>query len=222
MEIFVGWDSREPQTYATCVASIDAYTDIPCFPIKQHVVRAGGLYTRPQDKLAATEFSLTRFLVPFIASKGCKWALFCDGDFIFTRDVQELFDQADPKKTIQVVKHDHTVKEAVKMDGQTQHMYPRKWWSALMLWNLEHSGNKQLTLDMVNTAPPSVLHRFGWLKDKEIGEISPEWHWLDGYDQPMVIYPSGVHYTLGTPELGNDNIQYRQLWDSFSYARGKE
>lgn len=219
MRILVGWDSREPGTYATCIESIRRTSSIPCMPIKQQDVRDRNLYWREPDVKAATEFSLTRFLVPWLVDETTNWVLFCDGDFIFTRDLQELFDQRDSTKAVQVVKHDHTVKESIKMDGQLQYMYPRKWWSALVLWNLNHPGNARLTLSDVNTRPPSYLHRFSWLKDKEIGSLSPEWHWLDGYDEPTVIYPSGIHYTLGTPELGNEDIQYKSLWESFSYAR---
>ena len=57
---------------------------------------------RELDKLASTEFTFTRFLIPALTNyKG--WALFCDSDVVFLNDVKELFDQADDKYAVTTV-----------------------------------------------------------------------------------------------------------------------
>ena len=60
-------------------------------PLNQNKLRQDKWYWREIDKLASTEFTFTRFLVPALANyKG--WALFCDSDIVFLKDVKELFD----------------------------------------------------------------------------------------------------------------------------------
>ena len=57
------------------------------------------MYWREVDKLASTEFTFTRFLVPHLMNfKG--WALFIDCDIIFLEDVTNLFALADEKYAI--------------------------------------------------------------------------------------------------------------------------
>ena len=62
---------------------------------------------------------------------------------------------------------------------------PKKNWSSLVLWNCGHPSNKKINTELVND--PKVtgkfLHRFSWLEDDEIGEISHEWNWLVGWYQ---------------------------------------
>ena len=57
--------------------------------LKQNELIAKKYYTRSKDPLASTEFTYTRFLVPAIMQyKG--WAIFCDCDFIFFKNVLEI------------------------------------------------------------------------------------------------------------------------------------
>jgi hypothetical protein len=76
-KIFIGWDRREDIAYQVAKKSIEDRASIPVeiIPLKQHELRDTGIYTRPTDKLASTEFTFTRYLVPYLADyKG--WALF--------------------------------------------------------------------------------------------------------------------------------------------------
>ena len=44
------------------------------------------------------------------------------------------------------------------------------------------------------------MHRFSWLKDSEIGQLSHEWNWLAGwYKESMDGAPKAIHYTEGGP-----------------------
>ena len=78
--------------------------------------------------------------------------------------------------------HDYTPKEGLKMDGKQQYNYPRKNWSSCMLINCGHPANRQLTTGLVNnrTKTGAFFHRFSWLDDSLVGEISHEWNWLVG------------------------------------------
>ena len=127
LKIFVGWDSREDIAFRTCKQSIidNASVDVDIIPLKQKKLRDQGVYWRQPDRMASTEFTFTRFMVPALAEmKG--WALFIDCDFVALDDVKKLFDQADDKYAVMCAKHDYTPKETTKMDGKHQYIYPRK------------------------------------------------------------------------------------------------
>ena len=90
MKVFVGYDTREDIAYQVCKHSIIARNkDIDVRPLKQQELRDAGWYTRPIDKLASTEFTFTRFLIPELTNyEG--WAVFMDSDMILTTDIKEL------------------------------------------------------------------------------------------------------------------------------------
>src|SRR6056300_44357 len=214
MKVFVGWDSREDIAYQVCKHSIlSKQPDAEVLPLKQNELREQGLYWRDVDKLASTEFTFTRFLIPELAHyQG--WALFMDSDMILTTDIQELFDQADDKYAVMCVQHDYTPKEGTKMDGQVQTVYPRKNWSSVVLWNCGHPSNKVVTTDLVNDEKTTgkYLHRFSWLKDEEIGELDHTWNYLVGVYND-IKKPNLIHYTEGGPWFENyRNCEFHQLW----------
>ena len=204
--IYVGWDSREDIAYQVCKYSLSK--DV--IPLKQQELRDRGLYWRDIDKLGSTEFTFTRFMVPLLNDyKG--WALFCDCDILFLDNVSNLFARADSSKAVMVAKHDYTPKEGLKMDGQQQHVYPRKNWSSVILWNCAHPSNRVLTTEIVNEQSGSFLHRFEWLKDEEIGEFSYEWNYLVGWYKEG--NPKALHYTEGGPWFENyRNCEYSDVW----------
>lgn len=215
MKVFVGWDSREDIAYQVCRNSIIKRNDYAeVYPLKQRELRDNGLYTRDVDPLSSTEFTFTRFLIPEIM--GYKhWAIFCDCDIIFQDDIHNLFSLRDDKYAVMCVKHDYEVKEGLKMDGKVQTVYPRKNWSSVMLINCAHPSNKKLTKEIVNSESGQYLHRFSWLEDHEIGEISHEWNWLVGvYKEPQDGHPKAIHYTEGGPWFDNyKDCEYAELWN---------
>ena len=219
MKVFVGYDPREDIAYQVCKHSIvSKQPEAIVRPLVQKELRDAGWYTRPVDKLASTEFTFTRFLVPELSNyKG--WALFMDCDMILTTDIKELFDQADDSKAVMCVQHDYTPKEGMKMDGQKQTIYPRKNWSSVVLFNCAHPSNAKLTQDMVNDIElnGAYFHRFSWLKDEEIGELDHTWNYLVGvYDD--IETPKLIHYTEGGPWFENyRNCEFNELWKSELY-----
>lgn len=217
-KIFLGWDSREDIAYQVAKYSAERRSrNVEVIPLKQKELRESGLYWRDIDKLAATEFTFTRFLIPELTNY-TGWALFADCDIIFQENPDELFKLTDDRYAVMCAKHDYTPAEGTKMDGQLQTIYPRKNWSSVMLINCGHPSNRILTKDLVN-APETTgayLHRFSWLKDEEVGQISHEWNWLVGwYTQPKDGEPKALHYTEGGPWFENYRFcDYNTEWKS--------
>ena len=211
---FVGYDSREDIAWQVARYSLRRHASVPLevHPLKQASLRELGLYTRPVDVSAATEFSITRFLTPYIADTD-GWSVFCDCDFLFTGDIGTLFDHLDPANAVYVVKHDYVPSQAVKMDGKVQSTYPRKNWSSFMVFNGAHPAVKALTPRVVNAESPAFLHRLQWVDDAAIGELPLTWNFLEGeYERPAET-PKVIHYTNGGPWFENwQDVDYADLW----------
>lgn len=216
MKIFIGYDTREDVAYEVCKHSIiTRQPQAKVYPIVQDQLIDLGLYSRGIDKLASTQFTYTRFLVPKLCDyKG--WALFIDCDTLLKEDIKQLFDYADDKYAVMCVKHDYKPKSNIKMDSQIQTTYPRKNWSSVMLINCAHDSNKILTPSLISdeNITGAYLHRFSWLQDNEIGELPVEWNWLVGhYKQPEDGIPKLIHYTEGGPWFDNYiDCEYSEDW----------
>lgn len=213
LKIYVGWDSREDIAWQVCRRSILRHASRPVevYPLKQPVLRELGLYTRPTDN-AATEFSITRFLTPYVSAHD-GWSLFVDCDFLFTGDVWEMLDEIEDGKALHCVQHDYTPANAVKMDGKVQTVYPRKNWSSAMLFDAAHPKVRALTPEVVNSASPAHLHRFAWLDDSEIGALNLKWNFLEGEYPKPEITPTVIHYTNGGPWFEDwQDVDYAADW----------
>lgn len=215
LPVYVGYDRREDIAYQVCRQSLIRNASLPVnvVPLIQDDLRARGLYTRGVDPLASTDFTYTRFFVPFLTGyRG--WALFCDCDFLWIEDISALLELADDRFAVLCVHHDHRPTERSKMDGQTQTVYPRKNWSSLVLFNCGHEANGALTPELVNRETGKYLHRFGWLDDSLIGQIPERWNWLEGWNEmPEHGTPAAVHYTRGGPWFDDwKDVDYADLW----------
>ena len=193
LKVFIGWDSREDIAYEVAKHSIKKYNpNIEVIPLKLYELREQGIYTRPHDTKGSTEFTITRFLVPFL-SKYEGWSMFMDCDVIAREDITNILDEIIAPADVYCVQHDYSPKSNMKMDGKMQHVYPRKNWSSVMLFNNEKC--KSLTPDIVNKETPMYLHRMLWATF--IGKLSEKWNNLAGYYD----IPEGgiIHYTDGGP-----------------------
>ena len=213
--VFVGYVTREDIAYQVCEFSIKRFNpNVVVTPLVQHELRQKKIYWREVDKLASTEFTFTRFLVPHLMNfKG--WALFIDCDIVFLEDVNNLFSLADDRYAVMCVKHEFNPKPGLKMDGQVQTVYPRKNWSSVVLWNCSHPSNEKVTVDSVNNPnfDGAYFHRFSWLKDEEIGELPCDWNWLVGWYKKDDGVPRAIHYTEGGPWFKNyRNCEFNQDW----------
>ena len=218
LKVYVGWDPREDIAWEVCRHSILSRTDaskVAVIPLIQSELRAQGFYKRAVDTRAATEFSLTRFLTPTLATlDGFNGhAVFVDCDFLFVTDILDVLDEIDSSKAVSVVKHDYHPTESVKMDGCVQYPYPRKNWSSFIVFNCAHPGVRALTPDVVNSAEPAYLHRFNWLNDSEIGELDKGWNYLEGWYAPQYDKLKAVHYTLGGPWFEHKmDCDFADIW----------
>jgi len=197
-------------------------SQIPIKGVVLDALRGHSLYTRPTSRRdgrlwddiseapMATEFAISRFLVPHLASDG--WALFVDGDVLARKNMDRLFEHADPAKAVMVVKHQFSPPAGLKMDGQAQLPYARKNWSSVCLFNCDHPANKALTIADINNLPGRDLHRFCWLPDELIGQLDVKWNWLVGHSDPAVD-PVIVHFTDGIPTMpGYENCAFADEW----------
>lgn len=221
LNIYIGYDSRQDKDplgkgiinppYEVCKASIRNFnTEVEIIPLKLDQLIKKEIYTREKDPLASTEFTYSRFLVPYLNEyKGL--ALFCDSDFLWQTDITSVLDYYDNKFSIMCCKHEYTPTNDTKMDGYKQTVYPRKNWSSLMLFNCEDPDCKNLTPEIVNSESPKYLHRMLWTTDDKIGSIPIEYNWLEG-DYGNILEPKAIHFTNGGPWHNSWDGDYRVNW----------
>lgn len=212
IRIFIGYDSRVPILHHVASNSILRHASAPVTIAPVMLDQLDDVFTRERNPLQSTEFSFSRFLVPFLSDfEG--WALFMDNDMLCKDDVARLWELRDDRYAVMCVKHDYEIEEGVKFLGEKQTKYEKKNWSSVMLFNCGRC--KALTPDYVNSASGLQLHQFKWLESEDlIGEIPKEWNYLVG------VYPkkedvSMVHYTEGGPYYdAYANVDYAEDWNS--------
>lgn len=214
IRIYIGYDSREKDAYDVCVNSLKEY-ECEIVPLKINELIEKNIYNRENDPLASTEFTYSRFLVPYLNNfNGI--CLFCDCDFIFLKDPNEIVKyNLNLNYAVNVVKHlEYVPKSTKKMDGKIQSTYPRKNWSSLMLWNCSHNSNFKLQPELINRESGKFFHRFEWLADNDIGEIPLNWNWLVGYyEETEYLKPYALHFTDGGPWFDEyKNCEYSDIY----------
>jgi len=207
-KIYIGYDSRHPIASKVCEYSLRKHSkDLDIELLKLSDLEQ--LYWR-EYKDQSTEFTYTRFLVPYLQDYN-GWALFCDDDFLFLKDVKKIFKYADDKYAVMCCQHDYTPRAITKMLGKKQIPYKRKNWSSLMLINCGHESVKKLDLSTVSEQSGKYLHQFEWLKPHEIGSIPRHWNWLvNWYKENDEDRPSALHFTEGGPWIVDS--EYKDLW----------
>ncbi len=193
--VFIGHDRREGVAVNVLSDSIQARASRPVQIAQVRLSQLEGIYRRPPHQLQSTDFSFSRFLVPWLTGfEG--WSLFIDADMLCLGDIAELWDLRDRRYAVQVVQHEHHCAIGRKFQAMPQTPYRRKNWSSVMLFNGPRC--RALTPEWVNRASGLELHQFQWLPDREIGALPPEWNVLVGV-QPVPTQARILHYTLGGP-----------------------
>ena len=216
INFFIGYDSKEDIAYRVCKYSLlkRSSVDVKVMSLKLDELVSRKLYTRDIDPLASTQFTYSRFLVPYLMNYN-GWWIYLDGDMVCLDDLNKLWSLRDERYALQVVKHNYKTKMSKKYWGSINENYPRKNWSSVILWNCSHDQNKCLTPKYVTQKSGAFLHRFKWLTDEEIGELDKIWNWLAiEYDEN----PNAkiVHYTLGTPCFKEfRNTQMSEYWEKY-------
>lgn len=168
-KVFIGYDKRQPLAYTVLAHSIVANSTEPVS------VTPLILSQLPSCKVGLTEFTYSRYLVPWLCDyEGV--ALFLDSDMVVTGDVSELFGVWGARDNLSV----YIVKDQ-----------PRFEWSSMMLFNNEKCTG--LTPEYINSAADPAS--FEWANG--IGVLPSEWNHCVGYRKPAdaKLY----HYTMGIP-----------------------
>lgn len=197
IKVFIGYDTREIAAFHVLAQSIINHASEPVaiIPLVQAQLRSMGIYRRETGASESTEFSLTRFLVPYLSDyRGT--SIFMDCDMLCQADICELAKRVEIGMAVAVCQHEYHPKTKTKMGGKAQSSYPRKNWSSLMVFSNSHFHCRSLTPDFVSRAEASHLQQLRW--SDRIGSLPIEWNWLAG---EYVENPEAkiLHYTLGGP-----------------------
>lgn len=211
IQFYIGYDSTMPEISKVCYSSMSRWIE----PENLHLLKLSeieNVFKRPRDPKQATEFSFTRFLIPYLMNyKG--FAVFCDGDFLWVNDPKSIREHLDPNLAVHCVQHNIQDDQltSIKMDNRVQIWYPRKNWSSMMVINCEHPLVQKLTPEVVNTAPAGYLHQLEWAENS-IGSLPLAYNFLVGYYLPQGDV-CAYHYTDGIPlHTGYENCEYSDLW----------
>jgi lipopolysaccharide biosynthesis glycosyltransferase len=210
LKIFIGYDGREAECADVLAYSLRLHASIP---LDIHYLKLSELdFHRPRDPLQSTEFTYTRFLVPWLCRYQGK-AVFMDCDMLCLGDIRELDDLDMEPYAVRVVQHDYQPIATVKMDDQVQTVYPRKNWSSLIVMNCARL--RLWTKEVVETQTGAYLHRFQDIPDDSIGAIPATWNTLDWMDERTKL----IHYTSGGPWFDQcRDHPYGDIWFQYRDA----
>ena len=197
LKIFIGYDSREKIAFHVLSHSIITKATIPVSITPINLNNLKRFYRRQRGKKDSTEFSISRFLTPYLSNyEG--YSLYMDCDFVVLTDVAKLFRyiSKQPNKSLWCVKHKYLPKDRSKFLKEKQFIYKKKNWSSFMLFN--NKKCKKLTLRYVSKSHGLTLHQFKWTTDKQIGSLSKNWNVLVG-EQKIPKKINALHFTLGGP-----------------------
>lgn len=189
LRVFIGYDSRQPVAFNIAQASIYRHCSRPV------TITPLVLDTLPIERRGLTEFSVSRYLVPWL----CNFeghALFLDGDTLCMGDIAEL--PWHTEHAVSVVHHDSVQKHGQSVDVRFER-------PSVMLFNCAKCT--ALTPEMVQTGKP---HNLQWAET--VGDLPHEWNYLVGYDSEQTLRLSQdldpdedtkpvklAHFTMGLP-----------------------
>ena len=169
IRIFIGYDPREAIAYHVLCHSILSRSTRPVLITPLALSHIKDVMWRPRHNLQSTDFSFSRFLVPYLCNFA-DWAIFMDCDMLVLDDIANLWELKDDKFDVMCVKHNHAPKETKKFLDQPQTQYEKKNWSSVMLFNSQKCT--VLTPKYVNEETGLNLHRFNWVGDDTlIGDL---------------------------------------------------
>jgi hypothetical protein len=210
IRVFIGYDDNETVAYHVLAHSILRHASQPVAitPLAKRHMRQ--FYARERSAIESTDFSFTRFLVPYL-SEYSGWSIFMDCDMLMTTDIAELWRLRDDRFAVMCVKHDYVARDDVKFLGSVQTKYEKKNWSSVMMFN--NSKCSSLTPAVVAQESGLYLHQFKWLEsDDAIGGLPATWNYLVG-EMTMPEVPNLIHYTLGGPYFDSyKNCEFADLW----------
>lgn len=185
--VFIGHDHRQPLAYNVMRYSIESRASKP--------IQVSGLFLNqmPISRVGATEFTYTRFLVPWLMEyQGI--GLFCDEDMVVNGDVWELFSHCSKR-----LPEDWDV--AVMQDQ------PRYEWTSVMAFNCARL--KHLTPDFIEDNQNRMFD-LAWAKN--VAELPAEWNHFCGEAKgkaaKLYHFSQGIPYWRETRGLEEDPVWF--------------
>jgi hypothetical protein len=210
IRIFIGYDEREPLAYHICSQSLLETSSLPLSITPLRLNNLKKHFDRPRESTQLTDFSYTRFLVPYLCQYD-GFAIFMDGDMLIREDIANLWEFKDKNLAVKVVKHPEFQGTHTFLDT-TVKSFPKFNWSSVMLFN--NAKCRALTPEYLKTVPYEELHQFKWLpSEDELGDLPAKWNHLVQY-YPTNPSAALVHWTLGGPYLGDEykQIEFADEW----------
>ena len=127
LKIYIGYDSREKIAFHVLSHSILSNSTIPLTITPINLNNLKRFYRRQRGKKDSTEFSISRFLTPYLSDyEG--YSLYMDCDFVVLTDVAKLFRyiSKQPNKSLWCVKHKYLPKDRSKFLKEKQFIYIKK------------------------------------------------------------------------------------------------
>ena len=209
MKIYIGFDVSKPECFDVCKFSIQKRTNEISINKIGNSILSNDIWYRKRNDLETTDFSICRFLVPYLSNYD-GISVFMDDDFLWQCDVKELMNYYDDTKSVMVCKHDYVPKHTKKWSNNKQTKYNRKKWSSLMMFNNMHQDCKKLDVKAVNEQEGLWLHQFEWTDS--VGIIPLSYNFLvDEYEPYENI--KALHFTNGCPIF--DECKTQELADKW-------
>lgn len=194
--VFIGVDPRVKIAYTVAAHSLIEHSSIPL------AITPLMLNTLPIKRRGLTEFTYSRFLVPYLCGFQGQ-ALFIDSDIVCTGDIAEIID--------------HLPNPNQSLDGYTNALAvvdtnPAFERAAVMLFNCSHPSNSRLDPEYIETTD-DPLHLVRWADSLKLPH---RYNFLVGYDDPAWMdgkIPTLIHYTKGLPIWPETvNCAYADHW----------
>lgn len=182
--VFIGYDPRQPLAYNVLQHSIVRHASVPV-SITPLILRQ-----LPIKRRGLTEFTYSRFLVPYLSEFVGK-SVFMDADMAVTGDIKELFDLADSRCAVSVMQ------EQARFE-----------WPSLMVFS--NGCCQKLTPKFVDDEK-NPLFDFAWAPS--IGTLPAEWNHCVGYQEPKSA--KLYHFTQGLPCFPETKgLPEDEVWES--------
>ena len=177
MQVFIGYDQRQPVAFQVLAHSIWKRASKPVTITRLDIRQL------PIERQGLTEFTYSRYLVPWLCGFHGK-ALFLDADMLCLADVAELFDM-EVNSPVSVVKSEN-----------------RFEWPSMMLFNnplCRYAFGHGLNTPDFSFIEEGKPQNFEWAGGADnVGKLPPEWNHIVPYDGEN---PDAkiIHYTQGIP-----------------------
>ena len=168
LRVFIGYDPRQPLAYNVLQHSIIKNSSVPVS------VTPLVLSQLPLKRRGLTEFTYSRFLVPYLCGYQGK-GVFMDADMVVTGDIKDLFESADVLNAVSVMMEQ-----------------PKFEWASVMVFSC--GACKMLTPEFIDDEK-NVLFDLSWAP--YVGALPAEWNHCVRYMDPAAA--KLYHYTTGLP-----------------------